>query len=106
MRRSRPGRLRPVLVLAMVVVAALAFVGRLVDVQVVHASTLRAESKDRRSQEVVTPGTRGAIVDASGVPLATTVPRYTITASPALAAEAAASPRTPAASPRRSASAP
>jgi cell division protein FtsI (penicillin-binding protein 3) len=86
MRRTRrAARLRPVLVLLLVLVSAGAFLTRLVDVQVVHASALRAESKDRRSQQVDTPGTRGDILDASGVKLATTVPRYTVTASPRLA---------------------
>jgi cell division protein FtsI (penicillin-binding protein 3) len=87
MRRTRrSARFRPLLVLLLVVVSACAFLTRLVDVQVVHASALRAESKDRRSQQVDVPGTRGDILDASGVPLATTVPRYTVTASPRLAA--------------------
>src|SRR3954447_20397421 len=87
MRRTRRvPRLRPVLVLVLVVVSALAFLGRLVDVQVVHAGEYRAASKDRRSQETVVPGPRGDILDASGVKLATTVPRYTVTASPRLPA--------------------
>jgi cell division protein FtsI (penicillin-binding protein 3) len=87
MRRTRrAARLRPLLVLLLVVAATAAFLTRLVDVQVVHANALRAESKDRRSQQVEVPGSRGAILDASGVRLATTVPRYTVTASPRLAA--------------------
>ncbi|HEY0374211.1 MAG TPA: penicillin-binding protein 2, partial [Amnibacterium sp.] len=87
MRRTRrAARLRPLLVLLLVVVSAGAFLTKLVDVQVVHASALRAESKDRRSQQVDVPGTRGDILDASGVKLATSVPRYTVTASPRLAA--------------------
>ncbi|HEY8318978.1 MAG TPA: penicillin-binding protein 2 [Amnibacterium sp.] len=87
MRRTRrAARLRPAIVLLLVVVSAAVFLVHLVDVQVVHASALRAESKDRRSQRVDVPGVRGDILDASGVQLATTVPRYTITASPRLAA--------------------
>lgn len=86
MRRTRrPARLRPVLALLLVLASAALFLTRLVDVQVVQASALRAESKDRRSQQVVTPGARGDILDASGVKLAATVPRYTVTASPRLA---------------------
>jgi cell division protein FtsI (penicillin-binding protein 3) len=77
-----------VLVLLLVVVATLVFLGRLVDVQVVHADALRAESKDRRSQERTVPGTRGEIVDRDGVVLAGGVPVYTVSASPRLAAQA------------------
>ena len=93
MLRSRRGaRLRPLIVLLLVVGTALLFLVRLVDVQVVHADALRAESKDRRSQERVVPGARGDIVDAHGVRLATSVPRYTVSASPRLAAAAGAVP--------------
>ena len=88
--RRRGARLRPVVVFALVVGIALVFLTRLVDVQVVHASTLRAESKDRRSVETTLPGTRGSIVDANGTVLARSVPRYTIVASPAVAASAQA----------------
>src|SRR5436305_871923 len=87
MRRTRrAARLRPLVVLGLVLICAVAFLGRLIDVQVVHASALRAESKDRRGQQVDVQGARGDILDATGVKLATTVPRYTITASPRLAA--------------------
>jgi cell division protein FtsI (penicillin-binding protein 3) len=93
MRRTRrAARLRPAIVLLLVLVSAGMFLVRLVDVQVVHASALRAESKDRRSQQVDVAGTRGDILDASGVKLATTVPRYTVTASPRLAAGVGAVP--------------
>ncbi len=85
-RTRRAPRIRPLLVLLFVLITAVAFLGRLVDVQVVHAGELRAQSKDRRSRETVVPGPRGDILDASGVKLATTVPRYTVTASPRLAA--------------------
>src|ERR1700712_655122 len=87
MRRTRrAARLRPAIVLALVLAFAATFLVHLVDVQVVHASALRAESKDRRSQQADVPGVRGDILDASGIALATPVPRYTVTASPRLAA--------------------
>jgi cell division protein FtsI (penicillin-binding protein 3) len=95
MRRTRrAARLRPLVVLGLVLICAVAFLGRLIDVQVVHASALRAESKDRRGQQVDVQGARGDILDATGVKLATTVPRYTITASPRLAAAGGSVPAT------------
>jgi cell division protein FtsI (penicillin-binding protein 3) len=83
--QRRPSR-RPLAVLAVVVGVALVFLCRLVTVQVVQAAELNRESKDKRSIVRTVPGARGSITDASGRVLARSVLRYTITASPKLAA--------------------
>lgn len=63
------------------------FVVRLVDIQVVRAEALSADSLGNRSVEQPVYGSRGDIVDANGVVLAGTVMRYNITLSPRNAKE-------------------
>ena len=58
------------------------FVVRLVDIQVVRADTLSADSLGNRSVENTVYGSRGAILDANGVVLAGTVMRYDVQVSP------------------------
>lgn len=58
------------------------FAVRLIDFQVVRAAELTAQSDQRRDITVTTYGTRGAIVDAEGAVLASSVERFDITASP------------------------
>lgn len=83
MKQARSTRARLSIALLLVMVLAIGFVIRLVDIQVVRAADLNDEAEGNRSIPVTTHGVRGDIVDASGVPLATSVMRYDITAAPA-----------------------
>ncbi len=58
------------------------FVIKLVDIQVVRADTLSADSLGNRSVANAVYGSRGDIVDADGTVLAGTVMRYHVTLSP------------------------
>jgi cell division protein FtsI (penicillin-binding protein 3) len=58
------------------------FVVRLVDIQVVRADTLSADSLGNRSVQNTVYGSRGEILDANGVVLAGTVMRYDVQLSP------------------------
>ncbi len=83
MKQPRGTRARLAATLLLVMVLAVSFVVRLVDIQVVRAADLNHEAEGNRSIPVTTYGVRGDIVDANGVPLATSVMRYDITAAPA-----------------------
>jgi cell division protein FtsI (penicillin-binding protein 3) len=63
------------------------FVVRLVDIQVVRADALSADSLGNRSVENTVYGSRGEILDANGVVLAGTVMRYDVQLSPKNAKE-------------------
>lgn len=65
-----------------VVIVVVAFIGRLVDVQLVRAAELGEEAKGRRSIPVQIYGERGDIVDRHGAVLATAVERFNVTADP------------------------
>jgi cell division protein FtsI (penicillin-binding protein 3) len=79
---SRKTRRRlAVTVLGIICIVGL-FVGRLIDIQVVNAEELNAESFDKRSITSTDYAARGNIVDTNGVVLAGSVDRYDITASP------------------------
>lgn len=73
-----------VLVLFAVIVV---FVVKLVDIQVVRADTLSADSLGNRSIAQAVYGSRGDILDANGKVLAGTVMRYHVTLSPKNAAD-------------------
>jgi cell division protein FtsI (penicillin-binding protein 3) len=74
---------RRVVATVMVLVAIVGlFVVRLVDIQVVRADTLSADSLGNRSVENTVYGARGEILDANGVVLAGTVMRYDVQLSP------------------------
>jgi cell division protein FtsI (penicillin-binding protein 3) len=75
-------------VLLVVVLSVLAvFVGRLVWLQGLDSSALATEARAGRMLTVVLPGDRGAIVDADGVVMATSVERYNIVANQTQVAE-------------------
>ena len=82
MLRTRSSRLRRVVALGIVVITALVFLIRLVDVQMVSASALNADAKDKRAVPVSIPSLRGDIVDRNGEVLATTDERYDVQLSP------------------------
>ena len=79
---QRTSRLRRVLAFALVVIAALVFFVRLVDVQLVSASALNEDATDKRAVPVVIPSMRGDVVDRNGEILATTDARYDVQLSP------------------------
>ena len=82
MLRLRGSSLRRAIALGLIVVAALVFLVRLVDVQVVSAAALNEDAKDKRAVPVAIPSVRGDIVDRDGEVLATTDERYDVQLSP------------------------
>jgi cell division protein FtsI (penicillin-binding protein 3) len=81
MRKSR-GRPRLAFAVLIVLIVGVAFIVRLVDIQVVSASALTAEAADKRGLTAPVYGTRGAIIDAQGAVLADSVERYELSVSP------------------------
>jgi cell division protein FtsI (penicillin-binding protein 3) len=84
---SRSSRRRSAATILFLFLFVAVFVVRLVDIQVVRAEALSADSLGNRSVEQPVYGARGDIVDANGVVLAGTVMRYNITLSPRNAKE-------------------
>lgn len=80
--RTRRSRARISLAVLAVFAVVAIFVVRLVDIQIVQAEELNAESLDKRAQTLTLYGVRGNIVDTNGEVLAQSVERYDITASP------------------------
>ena len=60
------------------------FGGRLFELQAFRGDALAAEAVDQRTRTVTVPADRGAITDAKGVPLASTVEARHITADQTL----------------------
>jgi cell division protein FtsI (penicillin-binding protein 3) len=79
---ARGSRRRLALTVLLVFGLVVVFAIRLFDIQVVRASALTEQSKERRTVPVTTYGVRGSIVDANGEVLADSVERFDITASP------------------------
>ncbi|KFF60319.1 hypothetical protein JF66_05090 [Cryobacterium sp. MLB-32] len=83
--RSERRRVAGTIVVLMLVISV--FVVKLVDIQVVRAEALTADSVGNRSVDQTVYGTRGGIVTEGGVVLAESVMRYDITVSPKNVAE-------------------
>jgi cell division protein FtsI (penicillin-binding protein 3) len=79
---ARTTRGRVAIAILIIVAVVSVFVVRLVDIQIVQADGLNATSLASRSDSTVIMGTRGDIVDANGVVLATSILRYAIEADP------------------------
>lgn len=84
---ARSSRRRVVVTILTLFAVIAVFLVKLVDIQVVQADTLNAESLGNRSVEQTVYAARGDILDANGVVLAGTVMRYDITLSPRNAQE-------------------
>ncbi|MFL0566764.1 peptidoglycan D,D-transpeptidase FtsI family protein [Microbacterium sp. 179-I 1D1 NHS] len=85
-RATRSPRRRTVVALAVVLVVLVAFVARLIDIQVVNASQHVEDAFSKGMQTTTTlEGARGTIVDANGRPLATSMLRYNVVVDPKLA---------------------
>ena len=80
--KTRRSRARISLVVIAIFAVVAAFTVRLVDIQLVQASELNAQSLTKRAQEQVLYGTRGEILDTNGAVLAASVERYDIEVSP------------------------
>jgi cell division protein FtsI (penicillin-binding protein 3) len=85
---SRSPRRRTVIALAVVLIVLVAFVVRLIDIQVVNAREHVDDSLSMGLQSSRTLyASRGPIVDANGTPLATSINRYDVQIDPSLAVE-------------------
>ena len=83
MARTNMSSKRRIAATVVVLVAIIGvFVVRLVDIQVVRADTLSADSLGNRSVERTVYGSRGEILDANGIVMAGTVMRYDVALSP------------------------
>lgn len=80
-------RKRNTAILIVVTVILTIFIGRLVELQGVRASALASEATGQRLKEIDLPAARGAITDATGIPLAVTVQAYNVTADQTLIAD-------------------
>lgn len=82
MAKLRPRVGRRFVAMLLVVVGAVVFTVRLVDIQVVSASKLNSDAALKRAVPVVIPSLRGDIVDRNGEVLASTDERYDVQLSP------------------------
>ena len=81
-QNSRSARRRVAGTIVVLFLVLSVFVVKLVDIQVVRAAALTADSVGNRSVGQVVYGTRGSVVTEGGVVLAESVMRYDITISP------------------------
>ena len=82
MTNQRSSRRRLALAIVIVFVVVGIFAVRLVDIQLVRADQLNADSLSKRAITTTTYAARGDIVDSNGVVLAGTVNRYDVTVAP------------------------
>ncbi|KIP52409.1 peptidoglycan D,D-transpeptidase FtsI family protein [Leucobacter komagatae] len=78
----RGPRGRNLVVFAIVLIAGLAFMVRLVDLQMISAPQMNEDSREKRAVPITLPSVRGDIVDRNGDVLATTDERYDVQLSP------------------------
>jgi cell division protein FtsI (penicillin-binding protein 3) len=69
-------------IIAFILIAAVVFTIRLVDLQIIQANAINEKSYEKRAVTRVIPALRGQIIDANGKVLAKTVIRYDINAAP------------------------
>lgn len=69
-------------IIAFILIAAVIFTIRLVDLQVIQANAINEKSYEKRAVTRVIPALRGQIIDSQGKVLAKTVFRYDINAAP------------------------
>ncbi len=87
-RATRSPRRRTVVALAVVLAVLIAFVVRLVDIQIVNASQHVSDAFSKGMQQTSKiAGVRGSIVDAHGTPLASSMLIYNAKLDPMLAAQ-------------------
>ncbi|WP_243062881.1 penicillin-binding protein 2 [Humibacter sp. RRB41] len=82
MTTAKSHRRRTALAVFVIMALVAVFVVRLVDIQVVHASTLERQAAERRGTTSVISGSRGSIVASDGTVLARSVTRYNFIATP------------------------
>jgi cell division protein FtsI (penicillin-binding protein 3) len=74
-------------IIAFILIAAVVFTIRLVDLQIIQANAINEKSYEKRAVNRVIPALRGQIIDANGKVLAKTVFRYDINAAPSKVAQ-------------------
>ncbi|GAA1321430.1 peptidoglycan D,D-transpeptidase FtsI family protein [Leucobacter albus] len=78
----RGTRGRNLVAFGIILVAAFAFMVRLIDVQMISAPQMNEDSREKRAVPITIPSVRGDIVDRNGDVLATTDERYDVQLSP------------------------
>lgn len=81
-RILRGPRGRNLVVFAIIMIAAFAFMVKLIDVQMISAAQMNEDSKEKRAVPITISSVRGDIVDRNGDVLATTDERYDVQLSP------------------------
>jgi cell division protein FtsI (penicillin-binding protein 3) len=74
-------------IIAFILIAAVVFTIRLIDLQIIQANAINEKSYEKRAVTRVIPALRGQIIDSQGKVLAKTVFRYDINAAPSKVAQ-------------------